>query len=68
MFTIAPPLQSVYTLPMSDPQPVDDPKRAMGRMQDAMRQILTVSKPEILKREREAKEQRKREDGAQNTR
>ncbi|MDR3401802.1 MAG: hypothetical protein P4L99_04810 [Chthoniobacter sp.] len=46
---------------MSEPQPVDDPKQAMARMQDAMRQILTVSKPEILKREREAKTERKRE-------
>ena len=48
---------------MSEPQPVDDPKRAMERMQDAMRQILTVSKPEIQRREKEAKEERKAKRG-----
>jgi hypothetical protein len=31
----------------------------MERMREAMKRILTVSKPEILRREREAKEQRK---------
>jgi len=40
---------------------VDDPVAAMNRMKGALKQILTVSKPEILRREKEAKEQRKRE-------
>ncbi len=44
---------------MSEPLPVDDPKKAMERMQAAMRQILTVSKPEIVKREKEAMAQRR---------
>jgi len=45
----------------SDPtHRVDDPAQAMQRLQSAMKQVLTVSKPEILRREREAKEQRKK--------
>lgn len=44
---------------MDDLHKVDDPARAMERMREAMRQIVTVSKPELLRREREAKEQRK---------
>lgn len=38
---------------------VDNPDEAFARLQNGVRQALTVSKPEILKREREAKEQRK---------
>jgi hypothetical protein len=50
---------------MSEEKPVENPALAMERMREAMRQIVTVSKPEILRREREAKEQRKgkRQDG-----
>ena len=52
---------------MSQPQPVDDPAKAMERMREAMKQIVTVSKPEILRREAEAKELRKnkRRNGAE---
>ena len=41
------------------PEPVDDPKQAFERMREAMKQIVTVSKPEILRREAEDKKQRK---------
>jgi hypothetical protein len=45
---------------MSEPiPPVDNPAEAMERQRAAMKQILTVSKPEIVRREREAKEERK---------
>ena len=40
-------------------QPVENPAEAFERFREGMKQILTVSKPEILRREREAKEQRK---------
>jgi len=44
---------------MDYPHKVDDPAQAMERMREAMRKIVTVSKPELLRREREAKEARK---------
>jgi hypothetical protein len=48
----------------SDPtHRVDDPALAMERLRGAMQQIVTVSKPEILRREREAKEERKKKRG-----
>lgn len=39
---------------MPEEHPVDNPTQAMENMRDAMRKILTVSKSEILRREREA--------------
>jgi hypothetical protein len=40
---------------------VDDPQAAMDKMRAAMGQILNVSKKEILKREANVKEARKRD-------
>jgi hypothetical protein len=48
-------------MPDEKPNPPEMPAEEMERFRGAMRQILTVSKPEILRREREAKEQRKQE-------
>jgi hypothetical protein len=42
------------------PHPVDDPAKAMERMREAMKRIVTVSKPEILRREDEAQKERKK--------
>lgn len=43
---------------MSNSEPVNDPQQAFERMREAMKQIVTVSKPEILRREAEDKKQR----------
>lgn len=51
---------------MSEPQPVppyrvENPSEAFERMRAGVKRALNVSKPEILRREAEAKEQRKTE-------
>ncbi|HEY3900686.1 MAG TPA: hypothetical protein VGM54_18905 [Chthoniobacter sp.] len=51
-------------MPDKDDFRVENPTEAFEKMRSAMKQILTVSKPEILKREKEAKEQRKRKKAA----
>ena len=55
-FTVAPPFRFRYASRMSEsakpePHPFD-------KLKDAMRKILTVSKPEILRREAEEKQRR----------
>lgn len=60
VFTIAPPLRCRYSLGMPDSShPVENPAQAFERFRDALKQIMTVPKDEILRREAEAKEQRK---------
>jgi hypothetical protein len=44
---------------MSEPEPVENPAKAFDRFRDAMKRILTIPKAEIVRREAEAKEQRK---------
>jgi hypothetical protein len=59
---IAPPSVFQYRPRMSKPPEehrVDDPVAAFERLKSAVKQALTVSKPEILRREAEAKEMRK---------
>lgn len=52
---------------MPEEHRVDNPAEAFERLKAGVRQALTVSKPEIVRREREAKEERKRErDGKEN--
>lgn len=58
--TIAPPFGFRYGPGMSDTaKPDPNPPTEAERFREAMKQIMTVSKPEILRREAEAKEQRK---------
>ena len=57
VFTIAPPLWFRYVPGMSDATPEPHP---FVRLQEAMKKVLSVPKAEILRREKEAKETRKR--------
>lgn len=48
-------------MPNDSSHPVENPVEAFEKLREAMKQVLTVSKPEIVRREAKDRERRKDE-------